>query len=186
MRQKLLLNTCLCRYSRLSVSQKYCLQLCLCNPAGILPAPLCVRHFSSLPRLVPTWTLCLYLICRIGESHTGGLNCLPTNYASAQNVIGPRGTVRRHPHSFGFLCANEARRKKALRCAACGCEAASFVGIRGECGGSVGTQRWSSEENGSDIQRKHLTTAAAAGGTFTFSSCLYIFTFDLYCGIIKS
>lgn len=118
MRQKLLLNTCLCRYSRLSVSQKYCLQLCLCNPAGILPAPLCVRHFSSLPRLVPTWTLCLYLICRIGESHTGGLNCLPTNYASAQNVIGPRGTVRRHPHSFGFLCANEARRKKALRCAA--------------------------------------------------------------------
>lgn len=92
--------------------------------------PPCARA-TCLPSLAssPTWTLCLYLICRIGESHTGGLNCLPTNYASAQNVIGPRGTARRHPHSFGFLRANEARRKKrraAPRCAACGWKATSL------------------------------------------------------------
>lgn len=88
------------------------------NPAGDFATPLCVRHFSSPPpRVVPTWSLCLYLICRIRESYTGGLNGLPTNYAPAQNVIGPRGTVRRHPHCFGFLCANEARRSAAVRCA---------------------------------------------------------------------
>lgn len=87
------------------------------NPAGDFATPLCVRHFSFPPRVVPTWSLCLYLICRIRESYTGGLNGLPTNCAPAQNVIGPRGTVRRHPHSFSFLCANEARRSAAVRCA---------------------------------------------------------------------
>lgn len=102
---------------------------CVTNAAAVPPQPVIPQGFCQppcacatfLPSLAssPTWTLCLYLICGIGESHTGVLNCLPTNYASAQNVIGPRGTVRRHPHSFGFLCANEARRKK--RCAAVRC-----------------------------------------------------------------
>lgn len=143
---------------------------------------MCVRH---PPRVVPTWSLCLYLICRIRESYTGGLNGLPTNYAPAQNVIGPRGTVRRHPHSFGFLCANEARRSAAVRCArgAHGRKATSFMDIWGECWGSVGTQRWSSEENGPDIQTTHFTTA---GGTsnFLFPFCLLAFTLANYSDII--
>lgn len=140
------------------------------NPAGDFATPLCVRHFSSPPpRVVPTWSLCLYLICRIRESYTGGLNGLPTNYAPAQNVIGPRGTVRRHPHSFGFLCANEARISAAARCAR-GADAWTqgdeLHGYLGESAEGPWERRGGPQRRMGRIYRRHISLLQEGPPTF--------------------